>query len=673
MDDNAVPEWLVGIKGSGPKLLIESDAAVIKAVAGPGAGKTTALERRVRRLVKTGKAKPSEIFVGTFTRVIAKALGIAFAKAVKAYGTDDSVNVSTLHAEALRLLQRAEPNKHLRFLLEHEEKAMLYDIGEQVPPDIGQVKRGQNLRDLQAAWAANRSLDDERFSGAVEAWLHAHRGMLVGEVVFRATEALSSGSITPGLYKHVIVDEFQDLTECEQVFVDFLAGPAGSRVVLGDNDQSIYAFRDNHPGGIIDFPRTGTALSIPLPDNFRCPRQVVGLANRIAALMRSPKPAMEMARSEEGDIVRVQWPTLSEEISGVAQVIKASNENFLVLVPRRFIGHRLQAEIGDDAVTVFRERVLHTPLVRERFTLASVLADELDLVAVRGWLALRGSAPTEANKRNAPAYASLQTCGKTGRDLFDAIVSRSIKPSGMGAANIQSRAEHIVAAIAALPESVEDQIGWLFDPALADIAPLGIPNPDPKASAADREDEERTARIEARNDLAELRAAAFYHASKLKTATLRTVLGALRYRIATCAPLTDDEPDRRVRIMTLHGAKGLEEDNVVVVALADQFTPGIGYPNDSSRDRLDRAEKQRLIYVAVTRSMRKLVLSWANAMPTYEARRNRVRPGRRLGFPRGREMMSLSLSKLLPHEATAPMSGPRWIREESKTIAQSRP
>jgi len=72
------------------------------------------------------------------------------------------------------------------------------------------------------------------------------------------------------------------------------------------------------------------------------------------------------------------------EIEGLARHIRGrEDEEFLVLVPRRFIGYRLRDAIGEDARTEFHQEVLDHELAEERFTLATLLADPNDKVAVR--------------------------------------------------------------------------------------------------------------------------------------------------------------------------------------------------------------------------------------------------------------------------------------------------
>ncbi len=225
MTHNPDPPWLEGIRGDHARRLIESPSRVIKVPAGPGAGKTTCLKRRVMRIVDTGEARRRDIFVGTFTRVITRALQDAFARPIGEADDGDNSTIQTLHSHAGALLREnpaAAAGRAFRFLLDHEETVMLYDIAEQVPNFHNQRDREKELKLLQSAWARQRTLDDARFAGAVEEWLRIYGGMHVGEVVYLATNAIQNQAMNPPRFRHVFEDEYQDLTECEQTFVDLL-------------------------------------------------------------------------------------------------------------------------------------------------------------------------------------------------------------------------------------------------------------------------------------------------------------------------------------------------------------------------------------------------------------------------------------------------------------------
>lgn len=626
--------WLEGIEGEEAQTLIMSNAPVIRVVAGPGAGKTTCLKRRTQRLIEGDHVDPSSIFVGTFTRAIAKELS-------EELGTE--IKVLTIHSLAYELLREnpaACQGMRLRFLLEYEEECMLYDIADDFPGLPRLSDRKSELRRMQSALSAREELPDARFAGAIRRWQRNHGGLPIGEVVFMAVEGLLSGDIPRGRFDHVIVDEYQDLTAAEQELVELIWSGEGSLVVLGDNDQSIYSFRFNHPEGIDEFAARWSAhdiCDIGLLENYRCGDYIVSLGNRMMAELGSNKEPMIGGTGRAGEVAVVHWPDLESEIVGLATYVNAhQDETFLVLVPRRFIGHRLKLEIGEDARTAFHEEVLEQQASKERFAASSVFASPDDLVAIRAWLGFHGNKPEFADKRNAVAYLGLPQ-EESGLALITGIASGDIKVHGNGAKNLCARSRMLAGwLVDSPPTDVSEQIEFFFDPSFADSI----------------EDEEEKQRWLA-SDLNTIREAARVLVEE-GAANLSEIVSTLRYRIATRMPLSQDENEPRVRIMTLHSAKGLEADNIIVASIADEIMPGFTTESEII------AEQARLLYVAITRARHKLVVSWSRRVRFADAKQNNIRCGR-IRTVSGERVVEMGKSRLLPQGLSGIMSGNDWL------------
>jgi DNA helicase-2/ATP-dependent DNA helicase PcrA len=187
------------------------------------------------------------------------------------------------------------------------------------------------------------------------------------------------------------------------------------------------------------------------------------------------------------------------------------------------------------------------------------------------------------------------------------------------------------------PAGLVDQIEFVFNAELANAL----------------EDEEK--RRWAAEDLRELRAAALALAEE-EGATLSSLLGRLAYRIATRAPLSDAEDDPRVSIMTLHSAKGLEADAIVLAGLADQIIPGLSQGDE-------RAEQRRLLYVAITRARDELVLSWAQSVLYADAMRNQIRRDQVRTID-GQRRVVLSRTTLFPAGLADPRLGEDWLDDQ---------
>jgi len=648
------PAWLNGIEGNSLPPLIAGNSRIIRVVAGPGSGKTTGLKRRVQRLIQGEGVQPEKIFVGTFTRAIVGELSEAMGASITTNEigekvVDKNINVSTLHSHALQLIRSnppARPGRALRFLLEFEKEMMLYDIGEALSIPPTQSQRKNELKRVCAAWAEGTNLQLAGFVGEMDRWLRRHSGMLIDEVVNLARIGLDSGDIPTGEFDHVIIDEYQDLTAVEQHLVEKIWSGKGSLVVLGDDDQSIYSFRYNHPGGISEFAerwKDESPADLGIPDNRRCGQVIVELANAMMAEAGSHKPPMISKRGEEGELSLVYWPSFDQEISGLAKYMRHRKDTrFLVLVPRRFIGYRLKKAVGPEALTSFHEEVLEVPIVQERFSLACLVATPKDQVALRAVLGFHGNGIVHGDKRNATAYLSILSSELKGLTLLEAIASSELVVSGSGSMHLRTRAKKTLEFFEGLPEDPAKVIDLLFEPNLADAI----------------DDEEK--REKAKRDLEHLRDSAKAICVENSIDNLAKILDQLRYRIAMRIPLSESQ-DARVRIMTLHGAKGLEADVVIVAGVADQIIPG-HIPEDPTEAEKLREEQRRLLYVSITRAKRELVISWPKIMQYKDATKNQVRLDGGVWNRGNLKLVNLGRTKLLPDIPQQPQTGNSWLK-----------
>ena len=143
-------------------------------------------------------------------------------------------------------------------------------------------------------------------------------------------------------------------------------------------------------------------------------------------------------------------------------------------------------------------------------------------------------------------------------------------------------------------------------------------------------------------------------------------MSRLRYQIATRVPLYEPETPRET-ITTLHSAKVLQADSVIVAGLADQMLPGI------VDDEEDREERRRLLYVAVTRPRNELIVSWPHRMPYDNAVQNYVRidPRSITTASDGEKWVTLSRSSLLPSDFPGhPKLGATWLHESLTTVGK---
>ncbi len=275
-------------------------APQVRLVAGPGTGKSYTIEKRVAHLLMQG-ATPSNVYVVSFTRATCAELAariLAFCSTLTCADVAKQVRVSTMHALALRILRLANlltsyPSTPI--ILDDWEQARIYD--RELANSLGCTpSRAAEIRlahDAQWQTLNPNYVNQARITPAEVIGFNAFHTartnlyccVLPGEVIHKCVQALHQGSLQASQLppmQHLVVDEFQDLNACDQEFVRLLSTTNAGLFVSGDDDQSIYSFRHADPNGIIQFPIVYPASATHiLTDCFRCAPAILDAASRL--------------------------------------------------------------------------------------------------------------------------------------------------------------------------------------------------------------------------------------------------------------------------------------------------------------------------------------------------------------------------------------------------------
>ncbi len=275
-------------------------------LAGPGAGKTTTLAGRFVHLVRHCIDR-RRILALTFTKKAADEMKSRIAAALDLPSTAD-LSVATFHGFAFRQLRR---NPQLAGL---SERFPLWDTPQQrhvfssrrmwwnEETDILDVISGAKERLLDAAGlAAEIEPDDEVLRRAVE-FFRVYESALrdAGAIDFADMVPLVVGTMErnpgyaatmTGAYGHILVDEYQDINPGQIALIDRFVTAGANLWAVGDDDQTLYAFRAADVRFILDFPRRYRDVQVHLIDrNYRSATQIVEAANRLIARNRVRSP-----------------------------------------------------------------------------------------------------------------------------------------------------------------------------------------------------------------------------------------------------------------------------------------------------------------------------------------------------------------------------------------------
>lgn len=618
--------WLEDVYGEEVPAFIEADGPVIRVEAGPGTGKTFGLVRRVQRIMHPDglNVAGEKVLVVAFNRVIAKELRRAIDQQISDSPHSGEPTIQTVHALCLKVM-----GSDLRLLLPHEREAMLYDVRcmrEELKQTIGSHKKcDQALRDHEA----DIETYDELWA-TVEKWLIRHKAQLISQLPRTLFERLYAGDFVDQKYRHVIVDEYQDLTPGEQRLFMELTESDGNFVALGDPRQSIYKFRGNDIDGLVNlealFGSTGKQiLDFSIAECRRCPPEIVNAANKLMVLEGAKK--MEPASQISANTHVVVWNSLKEEAEGMAAAIvnniranPQSDSNgglgHLAMVTRRAFGYQLRDEIQklDSEITVdisFSESLLESWSVREAFLFFCLLVDP-DAPTWRAWFSYRDPVDGKsfrATERNADAYLKfLDACNdQIIQEEVMACADRPSKPGGVGGVVIWERAKRFRDLLAQW-SGVDGQnlITQLFDMT--------------KWSDTDEIDTAGADMMLLREKALEIYKDLTTDGDISQPNTLKQIARQLRYQIATREPfVTDNIPD--LEITTLWGAKGLTAYHVYIIGLSNEAIPGKRRDEYPGTDEEHFDEQKRLFYVSITRSKKTLVLSRARWIPNTKAKR----------------------------------------------------
>jgi superfamily I DNA/RNA helicase len=318
-------------------------------VAGPGSGKTATLAARIARLFRQGTA-PESIVAVSFTvkaawelrERIARTLGTADASAAC------GITVGTFHSLCVSLLreqgERQGIPRDFTILKEAERDALLQGLcaelpGRTQPEGLGKYiesrKRflllpGEETPNL----AAGRDFLGEAFRfpqvhaaleqgyGRYQARLRSRASLDFDDLVLETVRLLAADAAQASWYRerfrHILVDEYQDINFAQYVLIRLLAGegPAVAALwVIGDPNQAIYRFRGSDPRFIdrfcSDYPE---AVRFHLSRSFRC---AVAISNAAGKLMDTPLTGAD----GEARLFRTAYPSEQAEAEGIARRI----------------------------------------------------------------------------------------------------------------------------------------------------------------------------------------------------------------------------------------------------------------------------------------------------------------------------------------------------------------
>jgi DNA polymerase III epsilon subunit family exonuclease len=340
--------------------------APLLVLAGPGTGKTRVITYRVAHLIESGRVPPKRILTLTFTNKAAQELGERVYKLL-GESVGGEVWIGTFHNICSRLL-REEPEAYgirpdFAVFDQETQQAILRDCLRRagLPADDAGVVRVRDfisaekasLRDPGDATVSlldddGNPMDDPRYMDRVRTTIQAyaerlrsHGALDFDDLLVAVTAGLQKNPTlrrqTRQRFRHILVDEYQDINEAQYEFLKAVCAKPFALTAVGDEDQSIYAWRGSSPEWIRRFREDYRPEVIELEVNYRSTRTVLDAAAELIGHNRRERQKPLVTDADAGSpIYAYRFGDEEEAASHCARVLRKLVED--AHIPYRDIG-----------------------------------------------------------------------------------------------------------------------------------------------------------------------------------------------------------------------------------------------------------------------------------------------------------------------------------------------
>ena len=603
---------------------VEHRGGPLLIVAGAGSGKTRVLTRRIAHLLATGETKPGEILAITFTN---KAAGEMKERVSELVGpAAKNMWVSTFHSACVRIL-RAESKRlgiSSSFTIYDQQDALRLMTMVIRDLDLDPKKFTPRSFLAQVSNLKNELIDEDTYASSASNPMEQTLASAYREYQRRLRRASAFdfddliGSTVALLqlfpevaehyrrrFRQIMVDEYQDTNHAQYQLIKELVGvdtptmKAGELCVVGDADQSIYAFRGATIRNIEEFERDyPNAKTILLEQNYRSTQTILTAANAVISRNQSRRAKNLWTDAGDGEsIVMYVADDEHDEASFIAGEIDLLTDHHGVKASDVAVFYRTNAQsrsvedvfirVGMPYKVVGGVRFYERKEVKDAIAYLRSLANPDDEVSLRRILNVPKRGIGDRAEAMVEAFAQREQIS------FWAALERAPEAPGMATRSVSSIAPFVEMMrnlrtllesgtdAATILQAVLEQSGYVKE----------------LTHSSDPQDEGRL------ENLAELESVAQEFVDDNPEGTLIDLLE----RIALVAD-ADQIPDAEggvVTLMTLHTAKGLEFPVVFLTGMEDGVFPHMR----SFSNNKELEEERRLAYVGITRARERLYLS----------------------------------------------------------------
>ena len=593
-------------------------------IAGAGSGKTRVLTYRIANLIACGVA-PWNILAITFTNKAANEMKSRAQKLIGSRAQD--VWLSTFHSFCARLLRReiavtGKFTSNFAIYDAADSKTVLKQCMNELELDAEKVVSFQakisdaknalidaaHFRELTATAESPFARNVAAVYELYEKKLRENNALDFDDLIFVTVKLLREYPAVlekyQNRYRYILIDEYQDTNEAQYVLTKLLADKYQNICVVGDADQSIYGWRGADMRNILNFERDyPQATVVKLEQNYRSTKNILDAANAVIANNFERKEKNLWTQNERGEKIKfIDCATDKVEASIVAGEIRrlVTQENFMykdiALLYRTNAQSRLFEEkfIRDEIpyVIIGGLRFYERKEIKDILAYLHVVANPRDNIHLARIVNVpkRGLGLTNFNRLR-------EFADEAGLSIMEVVRDRNLLSKVALTRTFRQRIQDFAAMITLFTEmaknlSVDNFIKFVLD----ESGYLKMLNSPDEGTAT-----ENAARLE---NLGEFVSAA----KDFITANANADLDEFLNHVALITDLdATDTDESRVRMMTIHSAKGLEFPVVFVAGMEESLLPH----SHALTSRADMEEERRTCYVALTRAKKKLILTAA--------------------------------------------------------------
>lgn len=608
-------------------------------LAGAGSGKTSVITQKIAHLIENCNVPAERITAMTFTNKAAREMKARVQKLLPSEKTR-GLTVSTFHHFGLQFLRYelastplksnfsimdADDSKRLLMDLMQRDNVSGAESRELIGKAIKMISDWKN--DLIEPADAMQSLsdpEDMRFAYLYELYernLRAYNAVDFDDLIVLPVKILRENKRLQDKWQHriryLLVDEYQDTNTAQYELIKLLVGVRSCFTVVGDDDQSIYAWRGAKPENMAllkqDFP---SLTVVKLEQNYRSTNCILNAANCV--ITNNEHLFEKRLWSDKGQGEKIRVITCQTEASEVERIAK------------EIVAHRLRnGNIWEQYAVLYRsnfqarglEAMLRSLQVPYKISGGTSFFSRTEIKDVIGYLRIIINPDDDAaflriinTPKRGMGSATLEKLGLLAQEYSISLLS-ACSHSGLRAA-VGSKA---AATLQDFAEFIERYARDLYD------------NPDPMPLVRQmivetgyidyvKQDSKNPQQEKSRLDNIEsLYTSINTLISRAENDDERTIDAVIRKMMLLdmLEQNQEEENTNKVNLMTLHAAKGLEFDYVYIIGVEEGFLP---HRNSQTEEGIE--EERRLMYVGITRAKLELTLSMAKQRPVGKEMRS---------------------------------------------------